>query len=396
MAVEMQLQDGLPRRMFQHPDHEHGPEGNDGLFVPYGLRVKAPERLNVKRWRQTAKLLSPLIGLGVMIAAVWVLVRILRNVKLDAVYSGLSAMHFGSVVAALALVVLSYLCLIGYDLVSLHHLGKRLNILAVAVGGFVSFALANTLGFVLLTAGSVRYRVYGPGGVTAADVAVITIMSGITFALSAVLIMGVALLLAPNFASIVNNLPGWINFSIGLVIVAALGGYIGWISSGRKAVSWSGYEISLPGPVSTLAQLASGVGDMVCAAGALYLLLPSDPGTGFPIFVGLFAVAITLGLLSHVPGGVGVFESIMLLAVPNIGLEKMLASLLVFRVLYYLLPMVVAIIVYAWYEARRAPIMGRLRHSARLARLGGIAAVRSARSLARRIESEFRKRPGSY
>ncbi len=382
--------------MFQHPDHEQGPENSDGLFVPYGLKVKAPERLNVKRWRQTAKLLSPLIGIAVMVAAVWVLVRILRNVKLDSVYAGLSAMHFLSVLAAIALVAASYICLIGYDFVSLHHLGKRLSLAAVAVGGFVSFALANTLGFVLLTAGSVRYRVYGPAGVTAADVAVITIMSGLTFVLSAVLIMGVSLLLAPQFASIVNNLPSWINFTLGLVIVAALGGYIGWVSSGRKAMQWSGYEISLPGPVSTIAQLASGVGDMVCASGALYLLLPSDPGTGFPIFVGLFAVAITLGLLSHVPGGVGVFESIMLLAVPNIGLEKMLASLLVFRVLYYLLPMLVAIILYGWYEARQAPIMGRLRNTGRMLRLGGISAMRSARALARRIESEFRKRPGPY
>ncbi len=392
----MQLQDRLPPRMFQQPDHEQGPDGSDGQIVPYGLRVRAPERLNVKRWRQTAKLLSPLIGIAVMVAAVWVLVRILRNVKLDSVYAGLSAMHVTSVLAAIGLVAASYICLIGYDFVSLQHLGKRLSLAAVAVGGFVSFALANTLGFVLLTAGSVRYRVYGPAGVTAADVAVITIMSGLTFALSAVLIMGVALLLAPQFASIVNNLPSWINFTLGLIIVAALGGYIGWVSSGRKAVRWSGYEISLPGPVSTLAQLASGVGDMVCAAGALYLLLPSDPGTGFPIFVGLFAAAITLGLLSHVPGGVGVFESIMLLAVPNIGLEKMLASLLVFRVLYYLLPMIVAIVLYGWYEARQAPIMSRLRNSGRMIRIGGIAAMRSARSLARRIEAEFRKRPGPY
>ena len=392
----MQLQDRLPPRMFQHPDHEQGPDGSDGQIVPYGLRVRGPERLNVKRWRQTAKLLSPLIGVAVMVAAVWVLVRILRNVKLDSVYAGLSAMHFTSVLAAIALVATSYICLIGYDFVSLQHLGKRLSLAAVAVGGFVSFALANTLGFVLLTAGSVRYRVYGPAGVTAADVAVITIMSGLTFALSAVLIMGVALLLAPQFASVVNNLPSWINFTLGLIIVAALGGYIGWVSSGRKAVRWSGYEISLPGPVSTLAQLASGVGDMVCASGALYLLLPSDPGTGFPIFVGLFAAAITLGLLSHVPGGVGVFESIMLLAVPNIPLEKMLASLLVFRVLYYLLPMIVAIVVYGWYEARQAPLMGRLRNTVRMLKIGCIAAMRSARSLARRIEAEFRKRPGPY
>ncbi len=382
--------------MFQHPDHEQGTDGGDGQFVPYGLRVKAPERLNVKRWRQIAKLLSPLVGLAVMAIAVWVLMRILRDVQLNEVYAGLSAMSFSSVLGSLALVALSYICLIGYDFMALEHLGKRVSLASVAVGGFVSFALANTLGFVLLTAGSVRYRVYGSSGVTAPDVAVITIMSGLIFALSATLIMGVSLLLAPNFASLVDNLPNWANFTIGLIIVAALGAYIGWVSSGRKAVTWSGYELSLPGPFSTIAQLASGVGDMLCASAALYLLLPGDPGTGYPIFAGLFAAAITLGLLSWIPGGIGVFETIMLLAVPNIPTEKMLASLLVFRVLYYLIPMIVAIIVYAWYEAQQAPILTQLRNTGRMARLGMIAATRSARSLGRRIEAEFRKRPGPY
>jgi uncharacterized membrane protein YbhN (UPF0104 family) len=382
--------------MFQHPDHEQGTDGGDGQFVPYGLKVGAPEKLTIKRWRRTAKLLSPLVGLGVMAIAVWVLFRILRKVQLSDVYAGLSAMSIGSVLGSLALVAMSYVCLIGYDFMSLQHLGKRVSLVAVAVGGFVSFALANTLGFVLLTAGSVRYRVYGPAGVTAPDVAVITIMSGLTFALSATLIMGVSLLLAPNFASLVDGLPSWFNFTLGLVVIAALGAYLGWVSSGKKAVAWSGYELSLPGPVSTIAQLASGVGDMLCASAALYLLLPGDPGTGYPIFAGLFAAAITLGLLSWIPGGIGVFETIMLLAVPNIPTEKMLASLLVFRVLYYLIPMIVAIVVYGWYEAQQVPIMQRLRHSSRMARLGMIAATRSARSVGRRIEAEFRKRPGPY
>jgi glycosyltransferase 2 family protein len=255
--------------MFQHPDHEQGTDGSDGQFVPYGLRVKPPERINVKRWRQTAKLLSPLIGLAVMAAAVWVLIRILRKVELNDVYAGLSAMSIGSVLGSLALVALSYICLIGYDFMSLEHLGKRVSLAAVTVGGFVSFALANTLGFVLITAGGVRYRVYGTSGVTAPDVAVITIMSGLTFALSAALIMGVSLLLAPNFASLVDGLPVWINFTFGLIIIGALGAYLGWVSSGRKAVSWSGYELSLPGPLSTVALLASGVGDMLCASAAV-------------------------------------------------------------------------------------------------------------------------------
>ena len=385
----------FPPIMFQHPDNEAGSEGIEGVFVPYGVTVPPPERLNLKRWRRIARLLSPLLGLAVLVAAVWVLLHILHKVKLANVVEALSATSMGSVLAALILVAMSYVCLIGYDLMALHHLGKRLSLPAVAVGGFVSFALANTLGFVLLTAGSVRYRVYSPAGVTAADVAVITIMSGLTFALSAALVLGFCLLMAPQLAALVDGLPGWTNLVLGTLIIAGLGAYLGWVSSGRKAITWSGYEVSLPGPVSTIAQLASGVGDMMCASAALYLLLPADPGTGYPIFVGLFAAAITLGLLSHVPGGAGVFESIMLLAVPNIPLERMVASLVVFRILYYLLPMIVAIGVFVWYEARRTPLLARLRVVGRLSRIGGIRLARWGRGIFGRIEQEFRKRPRS-
>ena len=382
--------------MYQHPDNDHGSDGIDGLIVPYGMKVPSPERSSQRRWRRAAKLLSPLLAVAVLAAAVFMLLHILQKVKFADVTAALGATSMFSVLAALLLVSMSYICLIGYDLMALNHLGKRLPLVAVSVGGFVSFALANTLGFVLLTAGSVRYRVYRPANVTAADVAVITLMSGLTFALSAMLIIGFCLLLAPQVATLSDGLPGWTNLLFGTFIIAALGAYVGWVSSGRKAITWSGYEISLPGPISTLALLASGVGDMVCASAALYMLLPADPGTGYPVFVGLFAAAITIGLISHVPGGVGIFESIMLLAVPNVPLERMLASLLIFRVLYYLLPVVVAIGVYIWYEARRAPISARLNHGLRLFRIGAVRTQKWGRSLFQRIEQEFRKRPRSF
>ena len=382
--------------MFPNPDTDHGADGIDGLIVPYGVKVPPLERRGLKGWRQTARLLSPLLALAVLGAGAWVLLHILQKVKIADVTAAMSATSMIAVLGALVLVSVSYLCLACYDLLALNHLGKRLPLLAVAVGGFVAFALANTLGFVLLTAGSVRYRVYRPAAVTAADVAVITIMSGLTFALSATVILGVSLLISPQSATIVSGLPGWVSFSLGCLIVASLGGYVGWVSSGRKALRLSGYEISLPGPFSTLAQMATGVGDMLCASAALYLLLPADPGIGYPLFAGLFATAITLGLLSWIPGGVGVFEGIMLLAVPNIAPERMLASLLVFRVLYYLLPMVVAIGVYIWYEARQATIAGQLLEAGRTLRLGIYGAGRWGRSIFARIEQEFRKRPRSF
>jgi len=386
----------LSPNMFPNPDNDHEADGLEGLIVPYGVKAPPRDAGRARRWRRWAHILAPLLVIAGLAAVSWVLWHVLQKIKLADVTAALGATSFFSVIGALVMVSLSYLCLACYDLLALNHLGKRLPLLAVAVGGFVAFALANTLGFVLFTAGGVRYRLYSPAGVTAPDVAVITIMSGLVFSLSATIILGVSLLISPQGASLVDGLPSWTNFSLGFLIVATLGGYVGWVSSGRKAIRLSGYEISLPGPVSTLAQMATGVGDMMCASAALYLLLPGDPGTGYPVFVGLFAAAITLGLLSWIPGGVLVFEGIMLLAVPNVPTEKMLASLLVFRVIYYLLPMFVAIGVYIWYEARQAPISAQIVHAFRMIGYGFAYAARWGRGLFSRIESEFRKRPRSF
>ena len=382
--------------MYPDPDSDQGAEGTDGLIVPYGVTAPPPERGGVRRWRRIAGLLSPLLALAVLGAAVSVLFHFWQKVNLADLSEALGATSMLGVLGALCLTSLSYLCLAFYDFMALNHLGKRLPLAAVGVGGFVAFALANTLGFVLFTAGGVRYRVYRPAGVTAADVAVITIMSGLTFTLSAALIMGVSLLISPQAAGLVDGLPYSLNFSLGLLIVAALSGYVGWVSSGRKVVRLSGYEISLPGPFSTVAMVAAGAGDMMCASAALYLLLPGDPGIGYALFAGLFALALTLGLLSWIPGGLGVFESIMLLAVPNVHSTRMLASLLVFRVIYYLLPMVVAIGVYVWYEARRAPITVQIAQFMETAKLAVQEALRLGRDTFTRIEQEFRKRPRSF
>jgi uncharacterized membrane protein YbhN (UPF0104 family) len=377
-------------------DDPHTPGAIDGPLVPYDMKVPPPERRRTRQWRLILKLLSPVLAFAVLAAAIGVLVHILQKVKLADVTAALGATSIIAVLGALALVSVSYMFLIGYDLMALHHLGKRLRFLPIAIGGFAAFAFANTLGFVLLTAGSVRYRVYRPSGVTAADVAVITIMSGLTFALSAMLVVGFCLLMAPQVASTIDGVPGWMHLVLGAAIMAVLGGYVGWVSSGRKSLTWSGYEISLPGPLSTVMQLAAGAGDLICASGALYLLLPADPGFGYPVFVGLFAAAIAIGLLSHIPGGLGVFESIMLLSVPNIPTNQMLASLLVFRVLYYLLPMVVAIGVYVWYEASRGPIAERFAQGARNLRIAFETVAQLMRPVLERLDQEFRKRPRSF
>ena len=132
-----------------------------------------------------------------------------------------------------------------------------------------------------------------------------------------------------------------------------------------RSLRWGLKELPLPGARSTVAQLAVGLADMAFASAALYLLLPQSADIDYLLFVGVFAVAMTLGVLSHVPGGIGVFETVMLIAIPGAPAPELLASLLVFRCLYYLLPLLLAIGLLVWYEIAKLSKVERLRETMR-------------------------------
>lgn len=337
----------------------------DGQFVPFVTRNGQPAarpRYD-QGWR---KHLGLALAVVVMAAAFIALRSVLAHVSWSDVSAALGSLSFFQVLASLLLVAASYWALTGYDYVALRYLRKDVPYPTIALGSFISFAFANTMGFVFLTAGSVRYRIFGPYDVSPAEVAVLTVVCGITFTLAALAVVGGCLLIAPSVISTLFGLPVNLSMLLGAAILLGLAGYIWWVGSDDRAISRSGWELELPGARSTLAQIAVGALDMVFAAAALYLLLPADPGIGFLVFVGVFASAITLGLISSVPGGLGVFETVVLFALPHMPSDQLLASLLVYRVLYYLLPFLVALVLFIWREANRMPLLSR---SSRLAAL---------------------------
>lgn len=341
--------------MFQIMDSDKPFDPTDGLLVPYAMRSTFSDRRRKARRLRLVKLLGPVITVAILIATFFALRAALSTVSLGEVMSALAGVPAGNVLASLGLVALSYFFLTGYDVLGLHYLGRRLPYPQIALGSFASYAFANNLGFALLTGGSVRYRIYAPAGVTTSDVAILTTMCGLTFALSATLVVALCLVLQPVLLSGIIGLPPVINLLLGLALLGGLGRYLWWVWQGSRALTWGNWRLPLPGFGSTIGQFAVGAGDLACAAGALYLLLPADPGISYWVFVGVFATAMTLGLISHVPGGVGVFEGIILLTVPGATSGEVLASLLVFRILYYLLPLGAGLALMVWHETRDMP-----------------------------------------
>lgn len=263
-----------------------------------------------------------------------------------------AATGLDQIAMAFALSALSYLALTGYDGLAQRHLRIKVPYKLTALASFTSYAISFTLGFPLITGAAVRYWIYGPAGLSAGNVASLTAIAGITFWLGMGLIVGVGFVGEARAIGELNHFDPLANQLIGLGVISALVAYLIWVGMRRRRAKPVVFDLALPGPILTLGQMVLGVIDVCSAAGVLYMLLPKGHGLAFLTFCALYSFASMLGIASNAPGGIGVFEATMLKGVGGPS-ESLLASLLLFRAIYYLIPFILAMALLGAFEATR-------------------------------------------
>jgi hypothetical protein len=311
------------------------------------------------RWAAAIEARRPLLrrlGLAfslliISVSAV-VFVRTLIRIDPQQFKAAFAATSGDQIATAFGLSALSYVALTGYDGLALKHLRVRVPYRLTALASFTSYAVSFTLGFPLVTGGAVRFWIYGPAGLSAAKVANLTVVAGITFWLGMGFIIGVGFIGDAEAIGGINHFNVLANQLIGFAVIGALLAYLVWVQRMRRRRKPIFLNFTLPGPVLTFAQMALGVVDVCAAAGVLYVLLPKGHGLGFLTFCTLYSFAAMLGIASHAPGGLGVFEATMLNGVGGSS-EQVLASLLLFRGIYYVAPFVLAMALLGAYEAVR-------------------------------------------
>ncbi len=306
----------------------------------------------VRKHRQWLRRLGIGASLVIIGVSIFIFGRTLVKIDVAQFESAFRATSANQILAAFGLAAMSYLALTGYDALALRHLGSRIPYRLTALASFTSYAISFTLGFPLLTGGAVRFWIYGPAGLSAGKIASLTVVAGITFWLGMGLVLASGFLFDAGAIGEINQLTAWVNRVIGLALIAALIGYLVWVTRLRRQGRGVLMHFRLPGPVLTLGQTALGVIDVCAASGALYVLLPSGHSIGFLAFAALYSFAAMLGIASHSPGGLGVFEATMIKGVGG-SPDSLLASLLLFRVVYYLIPFVLALALLGAHEATR-------------------------------------------
>ncbi|WP_230532270.1 lysylphosphatidylglycerol synthase domain-containing protein [Microvirga roseola] len=283
------------------------------------------------------------------LAVLWHIVSDIEVTELKAAFTAASTRQIG---LAILFTAVSYSLLTCYDAIALRQLKLQIPYRTTALASFTSYAVSFTLGFPLLTAGTVRYWIYSSRGIRPGRVASLTVIAGVTFWLGMALVLAWSLIRqADELASLVyTNI--WVNQIIGLVAAIFVAGYMVWVSLKRRSVRIQGWKLELPGFRLSLAQILIGAGDVCAGAAVLFVLLPGGHNISFETFLAVYIFAVMLGVVSHAPGGLGVFEATILLALSSYPREPVLGALLLYRLCYYLVPFVVALALLGAYEIR--------------------------------------------
>ena len=316
----------------------------------------------MKRVRDVA---WPIIGLGAVAVASWLLFKDLRGLSFGSLKSAIAAISPARWLLAIGSTSLAYSALAWYDQIALMHLGRRLSWRFVAVASFTAYALAHNIGASVLSGAVVRYRAYSEKGLSFGEIGVLVAFCSFTFGLGAATVGGFSLLFHPQLVERFAGAPLWLGRAGAAALVAAPSLYAVGALLRSLPLKIGGYELVYPRPPVAARQLLAGPLELIGASGIVYFALPAAANPGFAVVVGVFVASFSIALVSHAPGGLGVLELTFLKAMPDAPQANVVAALLVFRLLYLVVPLFFALIVVLDYERKRWSAPASIRGASR-------------------------------
>jgi uncharacterized membrane protein YbhN (UPF0104 family) len=293
--------------------------------------------------RRLFRVLGSLFGLLLFAAALWVLHRQLRAHSIHDILRTLRELPFRQVLLCLALTCLNYFMMTGYDFLAVRYIGRGLHYRKIAMASFISFAFSVNMGLGTVAGGSVRYRLYSAWGLSALEITKLVAFCSATLVLGFLALAGLVFLLEPMAVPRALHLPFSSLRPIGVIFLGLVAAYLIWNLRKKGPLRIRNWEFDLPSPGLVIAQVTLASLEWAIGGSALYALLPAGLGLSFPGFLGIYLLALWAGMASQVPGGLGVFETLLvLLLTPILPAAESLGPLLVYRAIYYLLPLCLA------------------------------------------------------
>jgi phosphatidylglycerol lysyltransferase len=303
--------------------------------------------------KRIVSILGPLLGVAVFLLVLWVLHRELRHFRYRDIVRQLHQLPVRVLLLSLLLTALNYWVMTGYDVLALRYLRQALSYGRIALASFTSYVFSVNVGLSVVGATAVRYRLYSIWGLSALQIGTVVVFSGLTTWLGILTLGGVAFVIEPPSVSGTLQVVFRSARVLGAVFLLIVAAYLSLGLIWRRPIKIRNWELRFPSVAIRLVQVCIGSLDWALAAAALYVLLPP---TGLPLtrFTAIYLMAQIAALASHVPGGLGVFETVFLLLVKDsVPPPLILGSLVAYRVIYYLLPLCAGALLLGAHDAFR-------------------------------------------
>jgi glycosyltransferase 2 family protein len=325
----------------------------------------------------------PFIGLAAVAFSLYLLAQKLEGVRLADIWQAVVDRGLIIFILCIASTLLAYAALAWYDRIALMHVGKTLSWPVVSLVSFTAYALGHNIGVSVLSSGVVRYRAYSRMGLTVGEVAIVTAFCAFTFGYGAMLLGGIVLAGEPAYVAEVLgrtsqeiahqplNFPTWAVVPIGLGMLGFVGLYQAGAALHLKPLKLGGLAIAYPKPGIAFRQLFAAPLEIIGASAIIYFALPDSLNPGFFAVLGIFLASFSAGIVAQAPGGLGVFEGFFLAAILPAGTlgsldpaatlmkAQVLAALLMFRLLYLIIPLALSCVVVLHFE--RTALMNAVR-----------------------------------
>lgn len=292
-------------------------------------------------WRKWLVRATVLVGLAL---AGWLLYRTLGRYSFDELVQSVTAFPLGRLAGAGLFAAASYVCLTGFDALAVRYVGKRLAYPPIALASFVSLSLGHSIGFAGLSSGAIRYRFYSRWGLSAGDVSKVILFSGMTVGVGLTTLGGVSILLRPALAAKLIGISQPLVLAIGIGSLAATALYLfaaAFVSGRLRIRNWT---LEMPDLRLALAQVVVGSVNFALVAACLHQALNAVIEVPYLTAVTAYVLANTGVLVTHVPGGLGIIEAVIIFLLPQ---ANLIGALLVFRFVYFLVPLVIGGTVFA-------------------------------------------------
>jgi hypothetical protein len=297
------------------------------------------------RIKSLARILTSILGPVIFGLALWSISIELRGYDFEDVVHGIERIETGQLIQAFLLTWISYGAVSCYDLISFRYIHSELAVPKIVLAGFITYAISPTVGFPFLTAGALRYRLYSTWGISAAQVAQVILFSNLSLWVGLLPVAGLSILLTSSPIPEELDLPFDSLQPLGGICILVTVIYLLFCQLVKTPIRFWSYKFRVPSLKITLAQILTVAIDWGAASVALYSLFSFSSSFSYLEFFGVYVIGMVAGLISTVPGGLGVFETIMIFFLSPFSTNPViLGTILIFRLIYYIIPLGIAIL----------------------------------------------------